>query len=113
VDTSGRRRFVFVLPPQAGAEEDIRRPLARGLDLRGVPGLVSCEVFLTAEELILVCEAEDEMALRSRIEAWEEHLLGQPRLAESVYSWARPEDDEELSFLPTPGPGDSDGGDIF
>jgi hypothetical protein len=113
VNTPARRRFVFVLPPQAGAEDDIRRPLARELDLGDVPGLVSCEVFLTAEELILVCEAEDDAALRSRLEAWQEHLVARPRLAESVYSWARPEDDEGLSFLPTPGPGDSDGGDIF
>jgi hypothetical protein len=113
VGTSARRRFVFVLPPRAGGEDDIRRLLSGGLDLEDVPGVERYEVFVTAEELILVCEAKDDAALLSWIEAWREHLAGQPRLAESVYSWARPRDEEELSFLPTPGPGDSDGGDIF
>ena len=92
-----------MLPLRAGGDDDIR-PL---LDLDDIPGLERYAVFLTAEKLIVVCEAEDDAALLSRIEAW------RPRLAESVYSWARLEDDEELSFLPTPGPGDSDGGDIF
>ena len=47
------------------------------------------------------------------LRGWEEHIVGTPRLGEHVYSWARPDDEDDLFFLPTPGPGDSDGGDIF
>ena len=44
---------------------------------------------------------------------WREHLVGSPRIAEEVSSWASGETPEEVFYLPTPGPGDSDGGDIY
>jgi hypothetical protein len=44
---------------------------------------------------------------------WGEHVAGPPRIAEEVFSWTRNEPTEDVSFLPTPGPGDSDGGDIY
>jgi hypothetical protein len=33
--------------------------------------------------------------------------------AESAFLWSRSEPEEDISFLPTPGVGDSDGGDIY
>ena len=44
---------------------------------------------------------------------WGEYVAGPPRIAEEAFSWSRSESAEDVSFLPTPGPGDSDGGDIY
>lgn len=63
--------------------------------------------------------ARDALAELSRLEiwqagsAWYEHLEGPPRIAENVYSWSRVEAEGDAFYLPTPGPGDSDGGDIY
>src|SRR5262249_60370397 len=45
--------------------------------------------------------------------AWGEYVAGPPRFADEVFSWSRRDAAEDVSFLPTPGPGDSDGGDIY
>jgi hypothetical protein len=45
--------------------------------------------------------------------SWRGHLAGPPRPAEELHSSEKSKPSEGLSFLPTPGPGDSDGGDIF
>lgn len=45
--------------------------------------------------------------------AWREYVAGEPRLAEDAYSWTRSDVPEGVSFAPTPGPGDSDGGDLY
>jgi hypothetical protein len=45
--------------------------------------------------------------------AWAEHVAGPPRIAESAVSWSGSEPEEDISFLPTPGPGDSDDGNIY
>jgi len=120
-----RCRLAVVVPLRPGAQEEVRRLVAQGppFDPDTLTELDRHEVFLTPEEAILVFEsdrgADSIAALLSRAEfskaagAWEKHVAGPPRIAESVYSWARAEDTDELSFLPTPGPGDSDGGDIF
>jgi hypothetical protein len=125
LDTEAPRRLVIVLPLRPGAEDAVRGLLAKGppMDLEQVPGLVRHEILLTSDEVIFVFESENGSdaisAFLSRSEfwqaagAWQEHVAGPPRLAESTYSWARPEEEGDLSFLSTPGPGDSDGGDIF
>ena len=46
-------------------------------------------------------------------EGWTELVAGPPRVAEGAFSWARPHPPDETFFTPTPGPGDSDGGDIY
>ena len=38
---------------------------------------------------------------------------GPPRVGEQVYSWTPADVPGNVSYLPTPGPGDSDGGDIY
>jgi hypothetical protein len=122
---SGPPMLTLVLPLRPGAHEAVRDLIAQGppFDLEQIPELERHEVLLTPEEALFVFEssrgADGMRAFLSRSElwqaagAWQEHIAGPPRLAESVYSWARAEDEEDLSFLPTPGPGDSDGGDIF
>ena len=45
--------------------------------------------------------------------AWKDLVAGPPRLADDVYSWLRPHVPDDVSFAPTPGQGDSDGGDLF
>jgi len=119
------RRLMLVLPLRPAAHEAVRELLAQGppFDLEQIPELDGHEIFLTSAEAIFVFEsangADAIAALLARSEfwqaagAWHEHLVGPPRLAEEAYSWARPVGADELSFLPTPGPGDSDGGDIF
>jgi hypothetical protein len=46
-------------------------------------------------------------------EAWRELLGGPPRIAENAFSWAKHDSGDFVSAEPTPGPGDSDGGDVF
>jgi hypothetical protein len=46
-------------------------------------------------------------------EAWNEGLAAKPRVARTAFSWERTSGPEDASFEPTPGPGDSEGGDLF
>ena len=47
-------------------------------------------------------------------EGWHGPLwAGRQRPAEGAYSWTRPHPPDETFFTPTPGPGDSDGGDVY
>jgi hypothetical protein len=119
------RRLALVVPLRPGADEPVRGLLAKGppFDPESIPELDRHEVFITPDEVVFVFESErgsDALtAMLSRPDfwkaagAWEEHVAGPPRLAENAYSWSRVDGPGELSFLPTPGPGDSDGGDIF
>ena len=52
-------------------------------------------------------------SLWSAAAVWKDLVAGPPRLADDAYSWLRPHVPDDLSFAPTPGPGDSDGGDLF
>ena len=44
---------------------------------------------------------------------WGQYVADAARVVEDAYSWAKVEEGEGLSFEPTPGPGDSDGGDLY
>lgn len=119
------RRMTVVLPIKPESRDAVRALLASGppFDPEQMEGLDRHEVFLTAQEVIFLFDSNfggDALArliadpeLWQAAGAWREHIAGQPRLAEEVYSWTRRNDTDELSYLPTPGPGDSDGGDIF
>jgi hypothetical protein len=116
-------RAVVVLPLREGVSEQA------GQLLRGGPpfdpdavGLERHHVFLTDREAVFVFEADSQDAAEKLIgdesfwsaaSAWKELVAGPPRLAEDVYSWVRPHMQDDVSFAPTPGPGDSDGGDIY
>jgi hypothetical protein len=119
------QRLVVVLPIKPAASEEVRALLAAGppFDPAGIEGLERHEVLVTANEVVFVFESglgTDALAgLLSQADiwqaaaTWQEHVDGPPRVAERVFSWSRPDEPGDLSYLPTPGPGDSDGGDIF
>lgn len=114
--------IAVVLPLKPESHDAARALLLSGppFDLEQIAGLERYEALLTAEEAILLFESRlgtDALAPRfSEADvagAWRDHLAGPPRVAEEVYSWASGAESDELFYLPTPGPGDSDGGDIF
>jgi hypothetical protein len=123
VDQGTSTRAVVVLPLVEGAA-DRAAELLRG----GPPfdpdevGLGRHQVFLTESEAIFLFEADSSQAadrllsddrLWAAAAAWKDVVAGPPRLAEDAYSWSRPKRTDFVSFEPTPGPGDSEGGDVF
>jgi hypothetical protein len=117
-------RLVVVVPLKAGAYEKARSLLAEGppFELERTE-FDRHEVFLTHREVVFVFESEQSSAtLRLPGEdpslwrvaaAWEKLMAERPRKAENVFTWARLEIFEDVFFEPTPGPGDSEGGDVF
>jgi hypothetical protein len=116
-------RMVVVVPVKESAREQVRMLVAKGppFDLPG-SGLDGHHVFLTEREAIFVFEAANRSALEelaanvdvwAAAEEWREYVAGAPKSAEGAYSWTRSEVPEGVSFAPTPGPGDSDGGDVY
>ena len=116
-------RAVVVLPLREGANEQAAELLRGGppFDPNEV-GLERHHVFLTDREAVFVFEADSQDAAETLIgegrfwsaaSAWKDLVDGPPRLAEDAYSWVRPHLPDDLSFEPTPGPGDSDGGDLY
>ena len=85
-------------------------------------GLERHHVFLTDHEVVFVFEADEPDAaerlasdptLWDAMAGWSDLVAGPPRIADDVYSWIRPHESEEVTFAATPGPGDSEGGDVF
>ncbi len=115
-------RAVVVLPLKKGASERAAQMLRKGPPFDPYEaGLERHHVFLTDEEAVFVFEADNLEAAERLIggeslwkaaEAWKDLVSGPPRLAEDSYSWVRAHIPEDLSFAATPGPGDSDGGDL-
>ena len=77
---------------------------------------------MTDAEAVFLFEADlreaverlaDDATLWEAAEGWTELVAGPPRLAEGAYSWERPHPPDTISFEPTPGPGDSEGGDVY
>lgn len=117
----GRIAVVFPLTPGAGEK-------ARALIAHGPPfdpdeaGLESYFVFITELEAVFVFEADARGAVErlvadpgrwTAVVGWGELAAGHPRVAEDAYSWVRPTSPENVSYESTPGPGDSDGGDLY
>jgi hypothetical protein len=115
--------LVVVLPIRPGA-----RDRARDLLRHGPPfdpdeaGLERHQAFVTDAEAVFLFEADsreaverlaDDATLWEAAEGWTELVAGPPRLAEGAYSWVRPHLPDTTSFEPTPGPGDSEGGDVY
>lgn len=116
-------RVVVVLPLREGVRARVAELLRHGppFDPEEI-GLGRHHVFLTEQEAIFLFEADapdvadrllSTTSLWGAAAAWKELVAGPPRLAEDVYSWVQPHLDDNLSFAPTPGPGDSEGGDLF
>lgn len=119
------RGLVVIVPLKPDAHASVRRLLKQGppFDPAAIDALDRHEVFVTSDEAVFVFESQlgahalapllADPKLWEAAAGWREHVAGPPRIAEDVFSWSRDEPQEEISFLPTPGPGDSDGGDIY
>jgi hypothetical protein len=124
-------RMIVVVPVKESAREQVRVLVAKGppFDLPS-NALDAHHVFLTEGEAIFVFEAADRSGLErlaanvdvwAAAEEWREYVAGggrraladEQRLAENAYSWTRSDVPEGVSFAATPGPGDSDGGDVY
>ena len=113
--------IAVVIPLVEDARDRAVALLARGPQFDpAAAGLTRHEVFLTAGEAVFHFEAETQEAVARFVAetavwagAWKELAAGPPRIAESAFSWERPENRDLLSSEPTPGPGDSEGGDVF
>lgn len=81
------------------------------------------EVFVTDKEVVFLFAGPDESgtlelpgedpALWKAAAAWSRCLAERPRVARRAFGWRRVEDREGVSFAPTPGPGDSEGGELY
>jgi hypothetical protein len=116
-------RVVVVLPIEATAQDRVRELLDAGppfdLEASGIDGY---HVSVTDNEVVFILEAPDPPRLRQLVEhlelmaaaePWRQHAAGPARTADEAFSWSRPDLDEGLSFAATPGPGDSEGGDLY
>lgn len=124
-NTQTSRRVVVILPIKADARPRVRELLKAGppFDPDAIAGLEQHEAFLTAGEAVFVFASPlGPDALASRLAdaglseaaaSWSDFVAGPPRIAELVFAWARGPAAGDVSYLPTPGPGDSDGGDVF
>jgi hypothetical protein len=117
-------RLVVIVPLKPGARERADELLREGppFDLEKTR-FDRHHVFLTEREVVFVFEGEgpsntlhlpgEDPAVWRAAEAWQECMAERPRLAPTVYSWTRTGNPAGMSFEPTAGPGDSEGGDVY
>ena len=116
-------RAVLVVPLVDGAQQRVAELLRHGppFDPEEI-GLGRHHVFLTENEAVFLFESDSAGAaerllsssrLWSAAAAWKDLVAGPPRLADNAFSWVRAPEDDQLSFAGTPGPGYSEGGDVF
>jgi hypothetical protein len=116
-------RLVIIAPLKADARERALQLLAEGPPFQlEQTRFDRHHVYLTHREAIFVFEGPgpatlelpgEDPALLRVAEAWNECLAEKPRVARAVFSWERVDGPEGVSFAPTPGPGDSEGGDLY
>jgi hypothetical protein len=116
--------LVVVVPLKPGAIERARELLAAGppFDLEQ-SAFSRHAVHLTEREVIFVFEGEGDSAtialgaedpeLWEAASAWKALFAERPRIARRAFAWERGELSDELFFEATPGPGDSEGGDLY
>jgi hypothetical protein len=117
-------QLVVVVPLKPGTAERARELLAEGpaFDLEQTD-FKRHAVHLTDREVLFVFETPGEFATLSlpaeaaalwqAAAAWREVLDEKPRIARLAFSWERPDFSEDVFYEPTPGPGDSEGGEIY
>lgn len=117
-------RLVVIASLKEGKSDRARELLERGppFDLDATQ-FNRHGVHVTDREVVFVFEgpgssraltmAEEDARVWHGDEAWQECLEGRPRVAPTAFLWERVEGPADVSFAPTPGPGDSDGGDVY
>jgi hypothetical protein len=121
----GRRddEVAVIVPIAKGALDDVRALLDEGppFDPEQL-GLGRHQVFLSDREVIFIFESGagfdlqrllDDPSVWASAAAWHDCVAGVPRIARPFYSWEAPVIEEAVFFTATPGPGDSDGGDVY
>lgn len=98
--------LVVVLPLRPGV-----RDRARDLLRREPPSEGRIQAYVTEEEVVFLLETDAEVDRLTA--AWADLSAGPPRVGDGVYSWLLPHPTDEAFFTPTPGPGDSEGGDVY
>jgi hypothetical protein len=119
-------RLMVVVPLKEGARDQVAELLEKGPPFEpGEVGLTRHLTFLTDREAIFLFESETTLSLDlimaetnmwASAVAWRPFIAGAPRIAEPSYSWTKgPEvpEAEGLSFESDPGPGDSEGGNLY
>jgi hypothetical protein len=118
-------QLVIVVPLKEGASEQARALLKSGppIDLEK-SGFVRHQVHATKREIVFVFDSPEpgatlrlpgeDPSLWKVARAWQKVMAGKPRKAETVFSWTRAGGlGEGFSYESTPGPGGSEGGDVF
>jgi hypothetical protein len=116
-------RIVVVIPLKSGTHERVRSILHNGpaFDPESA-GLERHHVFLTEHEVVFLFEGTtpgdlEALAADAKVwsaaSEWAEVAAASPRVADDVYDWIRLEPPENVVYTPTPGPGDSEGGDLY
>jgi hypothetical protein len=113
--------LAVVVPIAAGQLDRVRALVAEGPPFDpDVVGLARHEVFLGEREAVFVFEAPGGSGLERLVEdpavwsaaaGWHELVAGPPRATRLAFAWEAQEEEPDLFFGATPGPGDSDGGD--
>jgi hypothetical protein len=98
--------LVVVLPIKRGARDRARALLDRGQAFDD-----GVEAFVTEEEVVFHLRAGADLE-RLAVD-WAELAAGPLRRAEGPYWWVQPHPTDEAFSTSTPGPGYSEGGDVF
>lgn len=117
-------RLVVIVPLKEGMSARARELLDDGppFDLEATV-FDQHAVHLTDREAVFVFEGEggsgtltlpaEDPSIWRAAEAWNECIAEKPRVARTAFSWQRVEGPEGVSFEPTPGAGDSEGGEVY
>lgn len=113
-----------VVPLRQGKRDEVALLLEQGPPFDpNEAGLERHQVFLSDQEAVFVFDLAPGSSFERLLSdtsvwiaaaAWHDLVAGPPRVATPSFSWtAAPPEPEDLFFDATPGPGDSEGGDIY
>jgi hypothetical protein len=123
ISSTSVTRIAVIVPLVGGAGDRARALIAAGppVDPASWP-IEEQQVFVTDSEVAFVFETDDEGILSRLVGGpilwaaaeWSEIAAEAPHVASADYSWSRPQDEASgLTYKATPGPGYSEGGDVF
>ncbi len=116
--------LVLVVPLKEDSHDKARALLDKGppFDLEATE-FDRHTVYLTTREAVFVFYSAgpsatlrlsgEDIGLWKVAAVWQKLVAGRPRKAETAYSWSRGGEAEGVTFAELPGPGNSEGGDVF